>query len=36
MIADLSFLGRLIDRFFERQMQRAARKIHARAQFFTH
>jgi hypothetical protein len=36
MIADLSFLGRLIDRFFERQMQRAARKIRARSQLFPH
>jgi hypothetical protein len=36
MMADLSFLGRLIDRFFEQQMRRAARKIHARSQFFPH
>jgi len=36
MITDLAFLGRLLDRFFERQMRRAALKIRARSQFFPH
>jgi hypothetical protein len=36
MIADLAFLGRLLDRFFEQQMRRAAVKIRARSQFFEH
>jgi hypothetical protein len=30
----LAFLSRLTDQFFEAQMQRAARKIAARAQIF--
>jgi len=36
MHAALELLGRLTDRFFETQMQRAARKISARAQLFRH
>jgi hypothetical protein len=36
MIADLTYLGRLIDRLFEVQMSRAARRISARMQIFSH
>jgi hypothetical protein len=36
MTAALKFLGQLTDQLFETQMQRAARKISARAQFFPH
>jgi hypothetical protein len=36
MIAALEFLSRLTDQLFETQMQRAARKISARAFFFPH
>jgi hypothetical protein len=36
MTATLEFLSRLTDRLFERQMDRAARKISARQLFFPH
>jgi hypothetical protein len=36
MIAALHYLGRITDALFEAQMQRAAQRISARAQRFSH
>jgi len=35
-LAAIEYIGRITDRFFEAQMQRAAIRIKARSQYFHH